>query len=64
MENGKLTINSILQALLLRCLGRAFVGKQSKDTFSFCHKLFVKKPYLVTEIINSIEEICQQIHEN
>ena len=34
---GKLTINSILQALMLGCLGRDFVGKQSKDTFSFCH---------------------------
>ena len=64
MENGKLTINSILQALMLGCLGRAFVGKQSKDAFSFCHKKFVKNPYLVTEIINSIEEICHQIHEN
>ena len=31
MENGKLTIHSILQALILGCLGRAFVGKQSKD---------------------------------
>ena len=38
MENGKLPINSILQALMLGCVGRAFVGKQSKDTFSFCHK--------------------------
>ena len=27
MENGKLTIHSILQALMLGCLGRAFVGK-------------------------------------
>ena len=49
---------------MLGCLGRAFVGKQSKDTFSFCHKQFAKKPYLETEIINSIEEICHQIHEN
>ena len=45
---------------MLGCLGRAFVGKRSKDTFGFCHEKFVKKPYLVTEIINSIEEI----HEN
>ena len=64
MENGKLTINSVLQALMLGCLGLAFVGKQSKGIFSFCHKLFVKKPDLVTEIINSIEEICHQILEN
>ena len=29
---------------MLGCLGRDFVGKQSKDkdTFSFCHKKFVK----------------------
>ena len=27
------TVNSILQALMLGCL-----GQQSKDTFSFCHK--------------------------
>ena len=38
MENGKLTIISILQVLALGCLGRDFVGKQSKDAFSFCHK--------------------------
>ena len=38
IESGKLTINSILQALILGCLGCVFVGKQSKDTFSFCHK--------------------------
>ena len=55
MENGKLTINSILQALMLGCLGCSFVGKQSKDTFSFSSLL--KKPYLVTDIINAIEEI-------
>ena len=36
--NGKLTIHSVLQALMFGCLGRAFVGKQSKNTFSFCHK--------------------------
>ena len=36
-ENVKLTINSVLQELMLGCLGRAFVGKQSKDTFRFCH---------------------------
>ena len=38
MENVKLTIISILQALMLGCLGRDFVGNQSKDAFSFCHK--------------------------
>ena len=46
MEKGKLTINSILQALMLGCLGRAFVGKQSKDTFSFCHKYSLLKKTL------------------
>ena len=30
MESGKLTIMSILQALMRGCLGRDFVGKQSK----------------------------------
>ena len=34
MENDKLTINSILQALIIGCLGRAFVGKQSKVAIS------------------------------
>ena len=38
MENGNLTIMSILQALMRECLGRDYVGKQSKDAFSFCHK--------------------------
>ena len=38
MENGKLTIMSILQALMRGCLGRDFVGKQNKDAFSFCYK--------------------------
>ena len=38
MENFKLTIMSILQALMLGCLGRDFVGKQSRDAFSFSHK--------------------------
>ena len=32
------TVISILQVLILGCLGRDFVGKQSKDAFSFCHK--------------------------
>ena len=62
MENGKLTIISILQALMRRWLGHDFVGKQSKDAFSFCHSL-LKKPYLVTEIINFVEEIRHQKHK-
>ena len=50
MENGKLTIMSILQALMRGCLGRDFVGKQSKDAFSCCHKYYVTQPYLVSII--------------
>ena len=46
------------------CLGHDFVGKQSKDAFSFCHKYFVTKSYLVPEIINFIEGICHKKHEN
>ena len=38
LRTVQLTINSVLQELMLGCLGRAFVGKQSKDTFRFCHK--------------------------
>ena len=38
MENSKLMIISILQVLILGCLGRDLVGKHSKDAFSFCHK--------------------------
>ena len=38
MENRKLTIMSILQAFMRGCQGRDFVGKQSKDAFSFCYK--------------------------
>ena len=37
-ENGKLTIMSLLQALMRGCLGREFGGKQSKDAFSFWNK--------------------------
>ena len=64
MENGKLTIMSILQALMLGCLGRDFVGKQSRDAFSFSHKWSVTRPYLVSEIIYFIEGICYLKHEN
>ena len=32
------TVISLLQVLILGCLGRNFVGKQSKDAFSVCHK--------------------------
>ena len=33
------TVISILQVLILGCLGRDFVEKQSKDaSFSFCHE--------------------------
>ena len=46
------------------CLGRELWGKQSKDAFCFCHKKFVKKPYLVIEIIHFIGGICHQRHEN
>ena len=35
---GKLMIMSNLQALMRGSLRRDFVGKQSKDAFSFCHK--------------------------
>ena len=31
------TVISILQVLILGCLGRDFVEKQSKDAFTFCH---------------------------
>ena len=55
---------SVLKALMRECLGHDFVGKQSKDAFSFCHNKFVTKAYLLSEIINSIEGICHQKHEN
>ena len=42
MENGKLTIISILQVLILGCLCRDFVGKQSKDGFIFAISSLLK----------------------
>ena len=64
MENVTLTINSIIQALMLGCPGRDFVGKNVRVPSVFAISSLLKKTYLVTEILNFIEEICHQIHEN
>ena len=57
MENGELTIISILQALMRGCLGRKFVGKQNK--------CFVKRNLPCDrKCIYITGGICHQRHAN